>query len=163
MKTNNGCATNFIVTDNKNVDKPSVVRALDIALNKPYGDLTGQRHYGLIKPCIIAEKLMRQDEGHTSLTDYKFECVNGRPMACVVITDRRGHFDMNIQMYTPRWQKIEPYSSLHSVSEDAPVSAYCPKNWNEMVEIARKLSQGHEFVRIDLYNIAGKFISVKLH
>lgn len=34
----------------------------------------------------------------------------------------------------------------------------CPQNWNRMVEIARKLSEGFDYVRVDLYSLGNKIL-----
>lgn len=51
------------------------------------------------------------------------------------------------------WKKVPFYRKDH---HQFPFETTKPSNWNKMVDIARTLSDGLPFVRIDLYNISGK-------
>ncbi len=47
-------------------------------------------------------------------------------------------------------------TSPEDILDKAPVAAGKPENFEEMLEVARKLSAGDEYVRVDLYNVDGK-------
>ena len=157
LKTNNGCGTNIFVHDKSKIDKPAIIAQLNKALQYPYPELSGQLHYSLIKPCIIAEKLMIQDGGRSSLTDYKIHCVNGEPVIIYTFSDRDEltHFDFNLNSYTPAWQEIPPFTSPEEIRNNKP-AANKPACLDEMLELARKLSAGEEYVRVDFYITDGK-------
>lgn len=157
LKTNNGCGTNFIIHKDNKPDRAKIVGDLKKALTFPYAELSGQLHYSQIPPCVLAEKLMVQGGGHTSLTDYKVHCVNGKAIAVFVFSDRdeESHYDFNVVPYTPRWQAIPHYTSPADILTDAPVSPDKPEGFDLMLDLAAKLSEGEEYVRVDFYIIDG--------
>ena len=114
----------------------------------------GQREwpYKDVKPRIIAEKYM-VDESGTELKDYKFFCFDGEPKAMFIATDRSNpkeetkfdFFDMDFNHL--------PFTNGHPNSTKEIKK---PDGFDEMKELATKLSKGMPHVRVDLYNINGK-------
>lgn len=157
LKTNNGCGTNVVVKDGDLIDRRQIVQSMRKSLDFPYAELSGQLHYSRIKPCIIAEKLMEQGGGHISLTDYKVHCVNGRACCVLVFTDRDAvhHFNYNLKPYTVKWQEIPEGCGLENVAADAPEAPDKPEGLDEMLQLAERLAQGEEYVRVDFYIIDG--------
>lgn len=87
------------------------------------------------------------------LTDYKFYCFNGEPKFCNLLSNRvfnTHHMDKMI--YDLDWNPIpsafKPGTSLNEVPR--------PKSLEQMIEIARSLSKGIPYVRVDLYEINEK-------
>lgn len=159
LKTNNGCGTNIFVHDKAKANRNEIIAKLKKDLAFPYPQLTGQLHYALIKPMVIAERIMVQDGGHKSLTDYKIHCVNGRPYTLYVFTDRdeTNHFDFNMKAYTASWREMPPGTSPADV-ENNPEAPNRPDWLDDMLEMASKLSQGEEYVRVDFYRTEGKIL-----
>jgi len=82
------------------------------------------------------------------LKDYKFFCFNGDVKYCQVIANRRT--GMTIDFYDKEWNHVkfrEPadYQNASKFHE-------MPSSYEEMIEIAQKLSKDFPFIRIDLYN-----------
>lgn len=154
LKTNNGCATNIIVTDKSNLDLTEVNQKLNKWLKYPYGALTGQIHYSKIKPRVIAEKLLEQ-KGEESLIDYKFYCVDGEPLCLNVAKNRKQNsHKFKLMFFDINWNEILEYVSEadgFELIKDMPK----PESFDLMVELVRKLARGYKFVRIDLYEIDG--------
>lgn len=159
LKTNNGCGTNIFVHDKDTADREDIVRQLKKSLSFPYPQLTGQLHYAMIKPCVVAEEIIVQDGDHKSLTDYKIHCVNGEPVTFYVFTDRDevNHFDFTLKAYTAKWREMPPGTTPADV-EDASEAPDKPEWFDEMLDMARKLSAGEEYVRVDLYQTGGKIL-----
>ena len=153
LKTNNGCGTNIFVHDKSQIDRDAIVAELNKSLTFPYPELTGQLHYSLIKPCVIAEKLMVQP-GLCSLTDYKIHCVNGEPVVIYRYLERSevNHFAYKLHAFTPLWQQIGHYQDPAEVCGNGP-DPDRPACLDEMLSLARKLSAGEEYVRVDFYII----------
>lgn len=105
--------------------------------------------YKNVKPRIIAEQFM-ENKGDRELTDYKFFCFNGEPRYCQVIRDRSG--SETIDFYDVNWVHQE-FVGLNPVARLGRNPVARPKEYDKMLEIAAKLSQGIPFVRIDLYDI----------
>ena len=154
IKTNNGCASNFLVRDKKNTDLEKIRKELAYWLKFPYGELTGQRHYSRIEPKIIAEEFMYQEKDpKAALIDYKFYCFDGKPMYCNVISERIFNTHrIKKHMYDMDWKPIpEMFTSTENLQEIER-----PMTFEKMKEIAGKLAKGFSFVRVDLYEINGK-------
>lgn len=101
---------------------------------------------------IIAEKYM-EDKNASELTDYKFYCFNGEPRFLYISKGLENHATAAISFLTLDWQ-FAPYER----SDYKPFSELPPKpqKFDLMVEIARKLSTGTDFLRVDLYEINGE-------
>lgn len=109
----------------------------------PYRDLT---------PRIIAEEY-KEDESGYELRDYKIFCFNGEPKILFVASDRqKASEDTKFDFFDLNWNHL-PFTNGHPNSEEHIAK---PKNFEEMLEIAKKLSVGIPQVRIDLYNCNGK-------
>lgn len=154
LKTNNGCASNVIVHDKNTINQSEIRAKMDYWIAFPYGELTGQSHYARIEPLIIAEEFLVQDSNpDRALTDYKFYCFNGIPTYCQVILEREENTHIFYEMfYNMDW---EPRPDLYSSTLNLK-GASKPCCFEEMTNMAKTLSQGFEFVRVDLYNIDGK-------
>ena len=100
-------------------------------------------------PCILAEEYLTQD-GHHTPNDYKFFCFDGVPRYLYVAT---AHFEKGmsaISFYDLNWNMLDvKYADYLSVKVDKP------EQFDEMIEIAKKLSQGFPFVRVDFFNVRG--------
>lgn len=105
--------------------------------------------YRNIKPCIIAEKYM-VPEGESDIEDYKFFCFDGEPKIMFIATDRS--IDVKFDFFDMDFNHLD-IVNCHPNAEVAPKKPAC---FDEMVKIAKKLSQGMKFVRLDLYQIEGK-------
>lgn len=86
------------------------------------------------------------------IKDYKIFCFNGSPKFLKVDFNREIAHRANY--YDTQW-------NLLSIGEcvcppDLEHTEVCPQNFDKMIEVATTLSKGHKFVRVDLYNIAGK-------
>lgn len=106
--------------------------------------------YKNIKPRILAEELM-VDESGIELKDYKFFCFDGVPKMVLIVSgrgkdQRQDFYDMEFKLL-PVQRKEHPNSGLKREK---------PSSFNEMKEIAMRLSKGMPHVRVDLYNINTK-------
>lgn len=100
---------------------------------------------------IFAEEMMVSDNPEDKdLTDYRFFCFNGEPEILFVGTDmsQNWHFDW----FDMDFNKLDIFSIHPSDGKELKK----PSKFEEMKTIARKLSKGKPFVRIDLYQINGK-------
>lgn len=160
LKSNNGCGTVKLVKDKNRVDKEQLKAELRHWLKqKDIGVGTIEPHYNLIKPCLIVEELLEDNSVNSfskSLIDYKIWCFNGKPFCCAALYDRTigGHTTV-FDLYDLDWRPIRN-SVTHSEARHYNLVLPKPKNWEQMLDCARKLSSGHPEVRVDLYNIAGR-------
>lgn len=80
IKTNNGCASVLVVNNKDDFSEYKVKKQMKHWLDIPYGYRGYQPHYLGIKPCILAEELLHQDENlnaiSSSMVDFKVWCFN---------------------------------------------------------------------------------------
>lgn len=106
---------------------------------------------GIKKPRIIAEELLVNTENpEAGVEDFKILCFHGEPHYIIVDKDR--YIDHKRNFYTTSWERVSVTTDHEQFETPYPK----PKNFKEMMDVARKLSADFPFVRVDLYNIDGK-------
>lgn len=148
-----GAAGVIVVKDKSRIKQDEVVNALNKALKQDiYGNLR-EYPYKLIKKRILAEVCLIDEINSIGgdLSDYKFYCFNGVVKYCEVIAGR--HSIKQIDFYDTEWNRTEfNFRNRKSSLEPLPK----PTDFEEMLDIATKLSADKPFSRIDLYNVNGK-------
>lgn len=154
LKSNNGSAQAVVVDDKSAADLDAIRRTASHWFDKQFGIASGEPHYTRIPPLIMAEKRL-QAPGGPLPTDYKIHCFDGRPLLCLVCTDRSAKdFHSCFNFYdTESWTELPG-----TVREERRVKHPLPRpsHLREMLSIASELSKGFPFVRIDLYEVDGK-------
>lgn len=158
LKTNHGSGDVILVNDKRLADKSKIVNSLSKSLSTKYGELEGGKHYLRIKPVVIAEQLLVNDENSkrfsTSIIDYKIWCFNGK--AHYIWTccnrDRSG---ADVMTYDIDWQAHPEYSVFYSHYRRGQTIPR-PENFDRMIAVAERLARPFPVVRVDLYNIAGR-------
>lgn len=161
LKANNGCATVKIIKDKAGINFETTKKEMRRWLAFPFGYSGYQPHYLKIKPCIIAEELLIQEEEQNafsplSIVDYKVWCFNGVPESIFVGYNRTKE-TLSMALYDTSWNAIPQY--LHSTQKDIyyeGVNISCPPCLNLMLDIASNLSTGFPECRVDFYVIDGK-------
>ena len=150
LKVNHDSGGLVICKDKSKLDRQAAVAKLSRAL-KNNGYWSGREWpYKNVKPCIIAEKYM-EDENH-QLNDYKFMVFNGKVKCSFTCTERFSKDGLKVTFYDANWD-IMPFER-HYPRSKTPITK--PLNYDEMVELAEKLSKDIPFVRVDFYSIKGK-------
>ena len=107
--------------------------------------------YKNVKPRIIIEQYMEDESGY-ELKDYKFFCFDGVAKYIFVASDRgKNNEETKFDFYDIEWNLL-PFTNGHPNSNKMMKK---PVNFDKMVEISERLSQGIPHVRVDLYNING--------
>lgn len=148
MKTNNASGTNALVKDKTKENLKRLKRRLRSWLAFENGWYLFDLQYQDIPPKIIAEKYMIDHGSSRELMDYKFMCFNGTPMYVWVDLDR--YTDHRRIVFDLDW-KIQPWTQYGYPAVEEIVEK--PQCFDEMVQIAKELSQGFGHVRVDLYSI----------
>lgn len=106
--------------------------------------------YKNVKPRILAEKFMVDESGE--LRDYKFYCFNGEPKVFLVASERfSGH-----RTYFDYFDMEGNHLPFTQGGMNNPVTPALPSTFEEMKQVAKKLSHGLPHVRIDLYSVDEK-------
>ena len=106
---------------------------------------------GIKKSQIIVEELLvNKANPEAGIEDFKILCFHGQPKYIIVDKDRYINHKRNF--YTPEWKRVNVSTDHEQFEDEYPK----PKNFESMMEIAKKLSGDFPFVRVDLYNLEGK-------
>ena len=108
--------------------------------------------YSQIKPCVLAEKYLEVDDPEDGLIDYKFFCFDGKPAYLYLVKRLGGHDDTYICFLNTDWTWAPFQRKDYQLYENPPKPACLDK----MLQIAAELSQGHPFLRVDLYCVKGQ-------
>ena len=100
---------------------------------------------------IMAEAFMVDETApEKAIEDYKFFCFNGEPKIMFVATDR--DTDVKFDFFDMDFNHLE----ITNIHPQSGKEIQKPEKFEEMKEIAAKLSKGMPQVRIDLYELNGK-------
>ena len=150
LKMNDSSGHNIVVEDASDVDCGQARTTIqkwfdsDFVLDAGY-----ELHYGRIKPKILAEQYLY--ESPIGLTDYRFFCFDGEPYA-IWVDVGSGTKQHRRDIYDLEWNLQPLLVSYANLSSHKPK----PAKLNEMLYVARTLSQGFCHVRVDLYYIGGE-------
>ena len=145
LKANHASGWNLVVK-NKNSTKKEILFHCQRWLNTPYGLRKNEWAYSKIKPRIVIEELLTDDEGRIP-KDFKFYMFHGK---CGYIRVNFDRFESpSSSAFTPEWRLLRITKRQGPVIEK-------PLNYEFMLSLAEELSQDFDFVRVDLYNLNGK-------
>ena len=145
LKMNYGAGMNIICQHKDTLTYQTVSSLLHKWFYNRKGYPCSENHYNLITRKVICEEYIG-DSNQTSLTDYKFICINGEPF-CVLVCFDRIDGEANYMPLTLDWKPLPNYNK-----NGCSYTIARPKNLDRMVRIASDLAKGIELVRIDLYD-----------
>lgn len=146
-KANHNSGPVQIVKDKSKVDKKKIIKELNNQLEIDYGIISMEKFYSNIPRKIIVEKYLKDN-----IEDYKFNCFNNKNNVKIILERVTKACELS-NMYEPlTWQKLN-FTSGNTIDDKDYKK---PKKFDEMMKIAKKLSEDFEYVRVDLYNITGK-------
>lgn len=156
LKATHGCKMNYLVPDKSKMDGIQCRKEMVRWLATTYGGYSMELHYLTIPHRIYAEEYL---ENANQLIDYKIHCLNGKPEFILVCSDRETNGDaamkVTLDLFDLEWNHIPELNSAgHELAGNGSIPK--PDNLNEMIEIAKKLSEDFKFVRVDLYEINGR-------
>ena len=140
-----------ICKNKKDFDIKKAKNKIEKSLKRNYYYCGREWPYKNVKPRIIIEKYMIDEEGQ-ELKDYKLFCFNGLPKIILVCSNRNGSYK-NTDFYDTEWN-LMPFTREKHENNKKEIKK--PRGLNEMLEIAKKISKDIPFVRVDLYEIKGK-------
>lgn len=106
--------------------------------------------YKDIKPRIIAEKLLKDDR-YEFLPVFKIFCFNGTPQIIQqLLNDKQPN--ETVDYFDTDWNRLNMIQRFPNSTN--PIEK--PIKLEEMLNIARRLSKGTAFLRVDLYEVNGE-------
>ena len=140
-----------VLCQNKRDLTPNVRRKINQALKRKYYYASREYPYKHVRPRIIVEKMMHSQNSN-GLIDFKFYCFHGEPKFLYVSGGLDNHTSARISFYNLDLTEAPFQRSDYKHFSKIP---QIPINYEKMIEIARTLSKGIPFVRIDLYEVDG--------
>lgn len=151
LKVTSGSGQNILCRDKSRLDIESTRRQLAEWMKRiEYWDVR-EWSYKNIRPRIICEQFLTDERGSVP-DDYKFFCFSGEPRFVQVDTGR--FTDHHRDLFDLEW-KLLPFN-IEYFSSDRDIPR--PENLETMISVARALSRGFPFVRVDLYSIGERVI-----
>lgn len=147
LKTNHDSGGVVVCKDKKSFDIYHAEKLLSNHLKRNYYYKSREWPYKNVKPCIFAEEYVK-DGNNEFLPVYKFLCFHGEPRVIQTIQNDKQPNE-SIDYFDTEWNLLNLKQGFPNSKE--PFEK--PKKLQEMCEIARKLSEGHAFLRVDLYVI----------
>ncbi len=157
LKTTHDSGGVAICKSQKKFDASKARAVIEASLHHNYYWFGREWPYKSVKPRIIAEQYMCDDDTlpaeKQELTDYKFFCFNGY-VDCVMICFDRASGDTKFYFFDDQWK----LKRLNKRGKEAPADFTLPRPecLDEMFEIASQLSRGIPYVRVDLYQSNGQ-------
>ncbi len=138
-----------LITDKQKINKKELRRFFEGRLRINPFNAGREFPYKYVEPKIIAEEYMSTLTGD-ELKTYKFLCFDGEPKVVQVITNQ--HTDQRFDYFDI---DFNPYDFVRICPKaDQPIKK--SENYEKMVDICKKLSEGFPFIRVDLYDIDDK-------
>lgn len=152
LKGTHGSGFNIICRDKTKFDYKQAKEKLNIWLKINYFYKGREWVYQSIKPRIISEKYLCDDNGNPPM-DYKIYCFNGIPQLVQVDIDRFGKHKQNF--YDCEWN----FRDVHIwCDNEKDFIIKKPINFEKMIEFSKILSYPFPHVRVDFYNLNGKIL-----
>lgn len=147
LKCNHDSHSIEICRDKDTFDLAGVKKRLQVRLNRNGFWYGREWPYKNVKPLIIAEPFMYDEDQLDCLFDYKYFCFDGVPRIMYISNDNSGQahtdfFDMDFNPLPIRMK-----------DPNSPVLPDKPSQFDEMKEYAKKLSSGIKHLRVDFYII----------
>lgn len=154
MKGNHGSGFNLLVRNKHTYSFQQLASIGRHWMAADYYLVSRESHYREIQPRLLFETLLL-DEYDRPPMDFKFYCFR-RPdrrdpeIYIEVVQDR--FTDFAVDYYDVDWNLVEVVQEKFTTGRRIPE----PKRLDEAIEVAKSLSKGFDFARVDLYLTAGR-------
>lgn len=152
LKGTHGSGYNIVCKDKTKMNWDKEFRKMKRWLRNNYYLRNGEWVYKDITPRIVCERFLVDQSQQGGLIDYKFYCFNGKPTYCQVIRERNS--GGTIDFFDTEWNHMG-FRGLQDLPHSKDTIPK-PEKLIEMLDIAKKLSEGFPFVRVDLYYVNNK-------
>ena len=148
LKANHGWNMNLLVHDKSALDREAAMRRADGWLRYSHYRETGEWGYRDIRPRLLVEELLLDDNGHVP-EDIKFYVFGGRVRLLRIHVDRFGAHGVNF--YDPELRLL-PFAQTLPTDPD-----FTPRpEMQALAATAERLGADFDYARIDLYLVRGE-------
>lgn len=159
----------IICKDKKTIDKAQVTEVLRFALKQDIAKYSCEWPYKNVPRRVLAEEYITPATGNqsekgdpevsqTELLEYKFFCFNGRVEFMKVNLGRSTGLRAN---YYDREFHLLPFGEAWYMP-DVNAVVNKPKEFEKMIQLAERLSEGVPFLRVDLYDTGRRILFSEL-
>lgn len=140
LKCNHGSKYNIICKNKDELNKEETVKKLNAWMKEDFGLVSGELHYSRIKRKIFCERYI---EG--KLIDFQIWCSYGKVFFEVYINSPHGINEK--ATFDENWNRLDFVTSLPELNSKIER----PKKLDEMIKVAKNISKGFPFIRLDFY------------
>ncbi len=151
LRTTHASGWNVICKEKRALDVEAARARLRRWLARSYYLAGREWSYKHVRPRIVCERYL-ENEGLGELVDYKWYCYGGRPEVLFVCCGRHKPGGVRYDAFDMDWNQLHTCKGRPSLGLGWPK----PADFAAMREIARDLSQGFPFIRVDLYSVQGR-------
>lgn len=150
IKCSHDCGGMVICKDKAKLDIPSAIEKLQHAFGKNYYYEGREWPYKNVPAKVFAEAYKEDEFGE--LRDYKFFCFDGEVKALFIASDRQNkNEEVKFDFFDADFNHL-PFIQGHPNAKEMPAK---PRGFEEMKQLAAKLSKGLPEVRVDFYDVNG--------
>ena len=146
LKPNNSSGKVIVCSDKDKLDWNKIHGELADWLSDNYFYVNGEWQYKNIIPKIVCERLLEGD-----IIDFGFFCFDGTPFICNAV--QKNELESN-KGYSECFYDLD-FNQLELRQNALIKEVPKPINWSRMIELARILSAGFPFVRVDFRECNG--------
>ena len=151
LKCTHDSGGQIIVKDKDKLDIENARNTINKFLKRNYFLIAREWPYKNVRRRIIAEKYMEDSVTH-DLRDYKFFVFDGVVKAMYIATERGSGEEVKFDFYDAEFNHL-PFTQGHPNADVMPSK---PSRFEEMKEIAARLSKGFPQLRVDFYEVNGQ-------
>jgi len=144
LKANHGSGMVAVVRDKDTEDPDEIIRMTRQWQQIDYSRFGREWVYEGLPRTIVAEEMLLTDEGNVP-DDYKFFCFDGNAVLFQIDFDRYGDHTRNF------YDRSLNQKGAKIIYESNEQKVEFPANLQEALAIADRLSEGFNFIRVDLY------------
>lgn len=152
LKTTHDSGGVVICRDKNKLDIAAIQKKINKSMKNNYYLHAREWPYKNVKPRIIAEEYLSILDSEDELVEYKFFCFNGEPKLVLVCKGEAHGNGRTNDFYDLEFNHL----AVKLTYPNAVGNMEKPKEFNEMLDVACKLSAGIPHLRVDLYVANGK-------
>ena len=150
LKSTHDSGSTVICKDKRTFDIKRARKKLNYSMRSNFYYRAREWAYKNVVPRIVAEEYIFSNKS-SDLPDYKFFCFGGSPEYIMLCQNRFSSEELTFDFYDKHWQHMDflrpPFHPNSKVLADKP------ENFEEMISLAKNLSMGIPFVRVDFYSV----------
>lgn len=144
----------LLTTESTDKEIKHAVDDVNHQLTIDFGKLQNETWYSHIKPGVLVERRLLPEEGDTDVKDYKFHVFKQNNGSVKVVLGV--YFDRETNATASFFDEDLIWLPFHGEYPSLVTELNKPKNYEMMLDSAKKLGEKFSYVRADFYNVNGR-------